>query len=262
MNFKQSIPMATLAGCLALATPTYAEYKFGFLDTSINYLQWTPGTKARSGDSLTQPGKKNKQDLAYLEIEGGAEFSWGEFYGFGDLERIFNKKKYRHTALKGALRYYLPLKNFNIYGQIYDYREHNFYEQNRVIGLGYNTSGKDWWFKPWIGVHDVGQTFYHGFNGGMAGWVFNYSFKLKKLDLLLTNWHEIEFLRKSQMALSNGGKTGVNGAAALWWQMNKHLSTGVQWRYAYNKLGQKGSINAAIYTLKYFFDLPQPSLEE
>lgn len=242
--------------------PLHASYKFGFIDTSINYLQWTPGTKARSGPSFKEPGKTNKQDLPYLELEGGAEFSWGEIYGFGDLERVFNKEKYRHTALKGSVRVYLPLADSNIYAQVYDYREQGFYEQNRVIGIGYNTSGNHWWFKPWIGIHNVSQTFYKGMNGAMAGWVLAYDFKVQKLNFLITNWHEIEFLRQQEMTLSNGGRTGINGALALWWQINKHIATGGQWRYAYDKLGQRGDINAGIATLKYFFDLPQPSLEE
>ena len=108
MNSKQSTPLAALLGCFLLTAPAHAEYKFGFLDTSINSLQWTPGKKARSGDSLTQPGKKNKQDLAYLEIEGGAEFSWGEFYGFGDLERVFNKKNIAilHSKAPYAITYH------------------------------------------------------------------------------------------------------------------------------------------------------------
>ena len=49
-------------------------YSFG--NVSINYLDWTTGTEERSG----------KADFAYLELEGGAGWEWGEFYGFTDIE--------------------------------------------------------------------------------------------------------------------------------------------------------------------------------
>lgn len=261
MKFTLYFLLAAI-GLYSSITNATIGYKFGFFDTSLNYLQWTPGTKYRSGPSFKEPGKTNKVDLPYLEVEGGAEFSWGDFYGFADLERFLNKKNLRHTALKGAMHFYLPLAESSVYAQIYDYREQGFYEQNRIIGLGYQFTKPHFWFKPWIGVHYVSQTFYQGSNGAMAGWVLNYDFTVKKHNFLITNWHEIEFGRASQMAVANGSRSGINGALALWWQINKHLSAGGQWRYAYNKLGQKGSITAGIATLKYFFDLPRPSLEE
>lgn len=66
-----------LPGALALAavlfTPlSHAEYKWGFADIGIHYLDWTERTTHKTSD------KSHKDDFAYLEIEGGAGFSWGK----------------------------------------------------------------------------------------------------------------------------------------------------------------------------------------
>ncbi len=53
-----------------------AEMKWGFADASLNYLEWNRSTEEKS----------LKRSFAYLELEGGGRFNWGELYGFFDLE--------------------------------------------------------------------------------------------------------------------------------------------------------------------------------
>lgn len=68
---------------------------------------------------------------------------------------------------------------------------------------------------------------------------------------MITNWHEMEFARNKRY---NGGKSnGINGALAFWWNATNHVSAGVQYRYADNKLGDTFYQDAIIYTLKYTF---------
>lgn len=53
-----------------------ATYLGGFASTSINYLDWTTHTTHKTGKT------SHKDDFAYLELEGAANFSWGSFMAF------------------------------------------------------------------------------------------------------------------------------------------------------------------------------------
>ncbi len=83
---------------------------------------------------------------------------------------------------------------------------------------------------------DTDQTYYTGDNGYVLGWVAGYSFSLGSEKFSVTNWNEYEFDRDASYAAGNGGKDGINGAVALWWNATPHLTAGVQYRYADNKL--------------------------
>jgi hypothetical protein len=222
--------------------PALAELQWGFADVSVNRLDWDRGTEAKS----------RKRDFNYLELEGGGQFNWGELYGFFDIENP--GKPGVRTAGKGSINYFLGRTKFGIYGHVYNFAAPGFYEQNRVIGFGYSLIEKNWWFKPFLGFHEVSQTFYSGANGYMAGWVFGRLFTVQGLNFLIADWHEYEFARNERYAAGNGGKrSSHNGALSLWWIPAKHLTGGVQWRYAVDKLGTGGSLGAVIYTLKYVF---------
>ena len=220
----------------------HAEYQWGFGNLSLNYLDWTSGTEDKS----------TKKDFTYLELEGGAQHTWGELYGFFDIENVGMTGTEVRTATKGNLRYYLGKSNVSIYAHAYTFSSLGFAEQNRVIGLGYQLGGEGWSFKPFLGFHDVSQTFYSGANGYMGGWVLIYFFKVAGQDLMFADWHEYEFERHDQYAGGNGAsKTSHNGAASIWWTPAKELSLGLQWRYANDKLGTPGSMSAVIYSLRY-----------
>ncbi|HAI4330636.1 TPA: outer membrane protein OmpK, partial [Escherichia coli] len=97
------------------------------------------------------------------------------------------------------------------------------------------------------------QTYYTGDNGYVAGWVAGYSFMLGSEKFTLTNWNEYEFDRDATYAAGNGGKEGLNGAVALWWNATSHITTGIQYRYADDKLGEDFYQDAIIYSIKFNF---------
>lgn len=229
---------------LLFAGTASAAYEWGFGDVSLNHLAWDAPTKAKS----------TKSDFDYLEFEGGAQYSWGETYGFFDIENIGRRGEVLRTAAKGSLRYYLGKSGFSAYGHVYNFTQPGFAEQNRVYGFGYQVTGKNWWVKPFLGFHDVTQTYFNGSNGFMGGWVVGYGFKIGRQEFLAADWHELEFARRDDYAFANGNRhVSQNGALSLWWSATKNVNPGVQWRYAVDKLGTAGEMNAAIFTLKYLF---------
>ncbi len=226
------------------STLAFADYQWGFADMNINYLDWDNGTE----------NKSSKKDFTYIELEGGAQHSWGDLYGFFDIENIGRTGDDVRTASKAAINYYLGQTKFGLYAHEYSFQSLGFSEQNRVVGFGYSLFGEGWWFKPFLGFHDVSQTFYSGSNGYMGGWVFGYNFSAFHQKFFLADWYEIEFLRNESYAAGNGGsRQGVNGALSFWWTITASISAGEQWRYANNKLGTGGNMTAWISTLKYNF---------
>lgn len=226
------------------------EPVWSFANVSVNHLDWSQGTERRNHGG--------KEDFMFLELEGGVGYDWGEFYGFYDLENPGNKRENEdgneeRVAAKIVSHIYLD-DNFSFYSHIYHFNSKFFYETNTVLGLGYRFRGEPgFWIKPWLGMHyvdsDVGFT---GPNGVIAGWAAGYDFQAFGQNLTATNWHEFESLRHNDYEAANG-KFGINGALALWWNIHSRVTAGVQYRYAYDKLGFAGNNNATITTLKYNF---------
>lgn len=79
---KKHLFTLTLSSVLAIPAVSHAEFKGGFADIGIHYLDWTSRTTEKSST------KSHKDDFGYLELEGGANFSWGEMYGFFDWETL------------------------------------------------------------------------------------------------------------------------------------------------------------------------------
>ncbi|STJ51852.1 nucleoside-specific channel-forming protein Tsx [Escherichia coli] len=105
--------------------------------------------------------KSHKDDFGYLEFEGGANFSWGEMYGFFDWENFYNGRhnkpgsEQRYT-FKNTNRIYLGDTGFNLYLHAYmaPTVSANRGEFSTTImflyGIGYNFTGSGWWFKPFF----------------------------------------------------------------------------------------------------------------
>lgn len=70
----------------------------GFGNVSLNYLDWTRSTTHKSGDS------SHKDDFAYIELEGGAGFSWGSLW-FLRFRKPFNSKQPNQVIINA-----IPLK--------------------------------------------------------------------------------------------------------------------------------------------------------
>ncbi len=232
-----------LIGILA-SSPSFAAYQWGFGDVSINHLAWDQGTQ----------NKSTKRDFNYVELEGGAQFNWGELYGFYDSENVGKPGDEIRSAAKASVRYYLGQSKLSLYAHAYTFSALGFSEQNRIFGLGYQLAGEQWSFKPFLGAHEVIQTYFNGMNGFMGGWTLIYNFKIAGQNFMAIDWHEIEFERNQLYAAGNGNsKIGHNGAASIWWSPIPETSAGLQWRYASDKLGTPGSMNAFIASLKYNF---------
>ncbi|EHA15764.1 outer membrane protein OmpK [Halomonas sp. HAL1] len=255
----------------ALVTPAFADDAqphpldrlWSFANVSVNYLDWSNGTEARTASNAA------KSDFMFLEIEGGAGFSWGEFYGFFDFENPTNdqfdessggKDNFR-TAGKITSHIYLGDSPLSIYAHLYDFRDYGFEsrEQDQVLGLGYRTTfDNGLWFKPFIGAARVQSNSYSGMNGFMAGWVAGYDFAALNQNFSVTNWHEQTFGRDDEYLTQNyqppeakAGSVGTNGALSLWWHPSDLITTGIQYRYSDNKLGTPNNYqNAMIYSVK------------
>lgn len=270
--------LAPLAGLLlgAAALPAVADENaddapgssftplWSFANASINYLDWSNGTEQRTATNAA------KGDFFYLELEGGAGFDWGEFYGFYDFENPHNDtleddtRDNRRSAAKVTSHIYLGDSPFSLYFHVYDFRDYGFdsEEQDRIAGLGYrHTFANGLWIKPFLGKAWVesGDGGYDGENGYMAGWVLGYDFAAFGERFSLSNWHEQTFARDDDYLRQNyvngpAGSVGTNGAVALWWHPTDAITGGVQYRYSHNKLGTADDYqNAMIYTLKYNF---------
>lgn len=256
------------AATLAIATFSSAAQAEGpqwsFANASINYLDWSSGTESRTADNAA------KSDFYYLELEGGLGYSWGEFYGFFDIENPghdhfdedSNGQDNFRTAAKVTSHLYLGDSPFSLYLHVYDFRDYGFNgrEQDQILGFGYrHTFDNGLWVKPFLGAARVQSDGYTGMNGGMLGWVLGYDFKAFDQSFSLTNWHEQTFERDDEYLEQNyvGDKAdsvGTNGAVALWWHPHPAITTGVQYRYSDNKLGTPNQYqNAMIYSIKFNF---------
>lgn len=245
-----------LASLFMLPEISQAEFKSGFADIGVHYLDWSGRTTEKSSN------KSHKDDFGYLELEGGASFSWGETYGFFDWENFYNGRhdkpgsEQRYT-FKNTHRIYLSDTGLNLYLHAYgtygSANRNHFHDDMFLYGVGYNVVGNGWWFKPFIAKRYTDQTYYTGDNGYVAGWVAGYSFGLGKAKFTLTNWNEYEFDRDATYAAGNGGKEGLNGAVALWWNATPLVTTGIQYRYADDKLGEAWYQDALIYSIKFNF---------
>lgn len=247
-QFMKLLRNATIAlASLTAAASASADYLYGFGNVSVSYLDWTSKTEKNT----------THEDFAYLEVEGGAGFSWGEVYGFIDLENpTKSNRDGRRVAMKGNTRINLGDSGLNVFAQIYDLSTHGFNEQNRFVGFGYNFTGDNYFLKPVLALHNAQTSGFSGSNGYMLGWVAGYNFSAMGQDFMVTNWHEIEFNRASDYLRNAKGeaeKTGQNGGLALWWNATDSITAGLQYRYADDKLGNATYQDGVIYTLKYNF---------
>lgn len=234
------------------SSATFAQTLYNFSNLNLNYFQWNDQTKEKTGD----------KDFFYLGYEGGVGWDWSEFYGYINIENPTNsyddgKKSLRFSAYGD---YDINIKNgFKIHFQDFHLHSHDYYVNDFVIGFAYKYSIKNFWIKPFLGLHVTNDSFYNGLNGCMTGWVLNYTFKLFEQSFVLENWNEIEFLRDNEFyeidnePIGDGKSYGLNGEVKLWWFFYKDMSAGVRYRYADYKLGNAFYQSGFIYTLRYHF---------
>lgn len=233
---------------------------FTYLNTSLNYLDWSNGTVERVNGT--------KDDFVYLELEGGGGFDWGDVYFFVDIEnptKGWHEDAPDNTRLVAKPIFDITIADspWAIHIQSYYLKEDTFYVNNLVVGLSYKYANDDgFWIRPFFGPHQQESTYYDGMNGYMTGWVFGYDFAVNGYDFSISQWHEYEFDRDEEHykftdefgvehRTGDGKSTGTNGALAIWWKINDDLTAGYQYRYANSKLGSIEYQTANIFTLKY-----------
>jgi len=214
---------------------------YSFKNVSVNYLDWSSKTEE------TTPQK----DFAYLEFEGGAGFSWGDFYMFLDIENP--TKSYTDEPADNLRVAFKPvlslnvLNNISLYFQSYTLQSEEFYTVEPVLGVSYKLSTENgFWIQPFVGFHYQDNTYYSGMNGYMLGWTFLYPFSLSQQKFSISQWHEHTFERDDE-------NIGTQGALAFWWHPVDTITAGFQYRYAKNELGNSEYQDALIYSLKYNF---------
>ncbi|WP_028117600.1 outer membrane protein OmpK [Ferrimonas senticii] len=248
-------------GVLTMAPSQAAEYQYGFADMNLNWLDWSSSTERDSGGF--------KEDFYYIEIEGGAGFDWGDVYMFFDAENTFEGNdtqvgedgqfqgngSFRIAAkISGGYNIY---NNWQLYGQSYYTIGNSFYDSTNVLGFRYGIyTDSGFWIKPFLGMNYTRTESWTGVNGAMLGWIFGYDFSAAEQKFSISNWHEFEIGRDDDYGGSGADREsfGINGALAFWWHLpNSKFTTGIQYRYFQDKLGQSGYGDAIIYTLKYNF---------
>lgn len=128
----------------------YVEFKGGFVDIGVYYLDWISWIIEKLLIKLY------KDDFGYFEFEGGVNFSWGEMYGFFDWENFYNGCYNKSGSeqcyiFKNINCIYLGDIGFNFYLYVYGIYGFvncvNFYDDMFLYGIGYNFIGSGWWFK-------------------------------------------------------------------------------------------------------------------
>ena len=240
-----------------LLTPTLlsAQMYYSFSNIEMNYLQWSSSTKEQT----------TQKDFAYLSLEGGAGWDFGELYVLSSIEnptKNYNATPNNNLRFSNLVDFDVNIKNgFRLHFQDFTLKGKTFYVNNFVAGLGYKYQKENiFWIRPFVGVHRVDDTYFNGLNGYMTGWSFNYNFSFQEENFALFQWNEVEFLREKSFyqlsdgtPIGDGASYGLNGAVSLWWFTNQALTLGVQYRYAKNKLGSSAAQNGIISTLKYNF---------
>ena len=229
-------------------------------------LDWSSSAINRSAAK-----QADKSDFVMLEVEGGAAFDWGGLYGFIDLENpLAGVPDAGHTsegtrvAAKGVVDVNLWSTPVAWYTHIFSISDNAnaFEEQNLVFEDLLCDSNRERFLYETFCRCALGPEYRYVRLYGMLGWVMNYDFSVASASFSLTNWTEIEFARakdytgyevNGEWIATNGGSYGGMGALGLFWNATAHFSTGIQWSYAYQKLGDDFMNNSMIYTMKYKF---------
>ena len=239
-----------LLGASELQKPLY-----GFLNTSINYLDWSHRVE-------NEPAR---EDFAYLEVEGGAFWEWGSVYAFVDLENPTRSweaqtPKEQRISSKGIVNLNVSSSGWSVYIQDYHFESQTFYVNNLIGGLGYAYVNGGLFARGFLTAHYQRSTYYDGENGYMGGWFWRYDFEAWGKKWYAFQWHEVEFERSKEhymlsdgTRIGDGASWGLNGDIALFFRATDALDLGMQYRYAYQKLGLSLYQNGMIYSLKYNF---------
>ena len=255
MNSIKVAVIFSLFLCLSADAEDFFKTTYSFKNLSLNYLNWSSRTKEES----------LQKDFTYLQLEAGAGFNWGSFYMFADIDnptRDYAKEPMhnRRFVFKPIVDVKLFDTPWHIYTQSYNLKSKTFYVSNTIAGLSYKITDENLLFEPFLAPHYQQSSYYSGMNGYMFGWFLKYNFTLLGEKFFIMNWHEHEFKRakanylgEDGVPMGDGKSKGVQGSLSFWWHIHKHLTLGLQYRYADAKLGYDGYQNAVIYSIRHYF---------
>ncbi|MGL5580787.1 MAG: outer membrane protein OmpK, partial [Cetobacterium sp.] len=195
----------------------------------------------------------------FVEVEKGGTYDWGSFYGFLDVEQVDHINSKDDIKLSGKAVFTITNEyNINDYIQAFAYAEDKFQVADLVYGKQVGINGRNWYLNPFAGLqysvinNNFNNTSFEGINGIMVGWSAGYNISEK---VSISNWHEFTMFRDNTYLAVSGEKhdIGINGALAAWYHITPNLTTGLQYRYASNKLGSEHGSNGIIYTVKLNF---------
>jgi len=241
--------------CAEEKKSTSLEPNYSFANINLNYFDWTHYAENSS----------DKSDFSYIGFEGGAGWNKVDIYGFLNIENpthSYNENSSDELRFSSLADVDIEIKNsFKLHIQDFSLNSGSYYVNDFVVGIGYKYNTKyGLWIRPFLGVHHTYDSYYSGFNGYMGGWLLNYDFKLFEYKFSIFQWNEIEFGRDKDFYLDennqptgDGASWGLNGAVSLWIHLNETYTTGLQYRYAKNKLGSPNYQSGVIYTFKYNF---------
>lgn len=246
----KKLAIAAISAAMILPGVSNADYLYGFGNVSYNSLDWSDDTEDETFH----------EDFDYVELEGGAGYTWGELYGFFDIENFREGDDETRTAYKGVVTYKTGFEELRLYGHHYATDSSGFSSNNTVTGVAYRLGGDGWFVQPFFGAHFTvtnpsWTTGFSGMNGQMAGWTVVYRLPVLDKKVWLSNWHEMEMNRHDDYLAASGEDDDVstNGAVAIWYDIHPKVTGGIQYRYASSKLGVEDDVDAAIFSLRYNF---------
>lgn len=180
------------------------------------------------------PLEELKSHTGTVGLEGGLSTSFLDAYGFSEYNATLDTQ---FTKANGHMNMW---KGVSLYGQWSDFSDKtNFNESQYTVGAGFmNLKGKDWSFKPLVGVNYTVNTFETD-TKPVVGWSGH---MVLPEGALLTNWHESRIVH---------GELTANGAIGLFQDITKNMYVGAQYRYYYNDAGVSGYGDALMLRLGY-----------
>lgn len=171
-----------------LFSPAMAEQLYSFSNVSLNYLNW--------GSNAERTGK---EDNLFAELEGGAGYTWGELYGFFDVENLGEGSGDITYFGKGMMDVYLGETNWMFHTHVASAWGGSWHDMSTFAGIAYKFSGDNGaFFKPYLAARHTNSNDYTGMNGYQLGFAWAYPFQVGEQQFTLAQWHETDFDRDDQ----------------------------------------------------------------
>lgn len=240
-----------LAIFIASNAANAAEMLYDKGTISIGYADWDQGVE-----------DPDRGDLAKLILSYSAILDKGEMHLIYEQNHL-DKESDRRNYTVGAIGHYRILdSNISAFGKLWSKAENTIGDKlNMFYGVGYlGLTGKDYFFKPYVGLHHLSIDYYsdkygsaNGFNGYVTGWMAGYSINDR---ISLFNWTDIQLDRNdafTESFVAQGHDWGLSGGMSVTYKFTPHFSTTFNYVYYVNEMAFDGYGDQLIYTINYDF---------